>query len=92
MKPETPGRLTVLVCRRWQTTELEVADELLVDIYLNNNNTSNNNNNNNNNTNNNNNNNTDTNTNKKPKTPSRDERLIDLLFWLVGGGRESTLR
>ena len=82
MKPETPGRLTVLVCRRWQTTELEVADELLVDIYLNNNNTSNNNNNNN----------TDTNTNKKPKTPSRDERLIDLLFWLVGGGRESTLR
>ena len=80
MKPETPGRLTVLVCRRWQTTELEVADELLVDIYLNNNNTSNNNNN------------TDTNTNKKPKTPSRDERLIDLLFWLVGGGRESTLR
>ena len=86
MKPETPVRLTVLVCRRWQTVELEVADELFVDIYLNNNN--------NNNTSNTttNNNNTDTNTNKKPKTPSRDERLIDLLFWPVGVGRESTLR
>ena len=37
--PKTPDTLTILVCRRWQTVDLEEADELFVDIYLNNNNT-----------------------------------------------------
>ena len=39
--PKAPDTLTIMVCRRWQTVELEVADELLVDIYLNNNNNTN---------------------------------------------------